>query len=240
MITASLAAAALFATIFITGLAPLFLRWKSHHLDVFLSFGAGVLLSAAFLHMFPDATEHLGSKAGLWVLLGFLALFSVEKFTMAHACGEEACPNHKVGLSALIGLSVHSVLSGVALGAAVSDADSPTMAAAMLFAVLVHKVPETLALAAMFLSSQWSRGKSLAGLTGFALMGPLGILLSQLGLQGSPEMAAILLALSTGTFLYIASSDLLPHLHRKEAHRWLDFLVFVVGLFLLALPTFQH
>ncbi|NUM88564.1 MAG: ZIP family metal transporter, partial [Bdellovibrionales bacterium] len=215
MVTAWTSSAALFVTILATGLTPLFFRWKSHHLDVFLSFGAGVLLSAAFLHMFPDATQQLGARAGVWVLAGFLALFTVEKLTMAHACGEHACPNHKVGLSALLGLSVHSVIAGMALGAALSG--TATIATAMLFAVLVHKVPETLALMALFLSSHWSRGKALAGLTWFAAMGPVGIFLSRLGVDasGSRDMPAILLAASTGTFLYIASSDLLPHLHRK-------------------------
>lgn len=237
--TALLYSFAVCAVILTAGCVPLFLRWRSHHFDVFLSFGAGVLLSAAFIHMFPLAVQNMGEHAGLFVIAGFLVIFIVEKFTMAHACGEEACPNHQVGISALFGLSVHSILTGLAVGASLKFA-SASVAFATFVAVIVHKIPETLALVALLIAGGWSRKKALAGLGVFSLMSPLGIMINFSPLVNNNHLdgtfSAIMLAASTGTFLYIASSDLLPHLHRKEAHQILDFGAFVLGLLLLALP----
>jgi zinc and cadmium transporter len=239
--TAVLYSIALSSVILIAGFVPLFLKWRSHHFDVFLSFGAGVLLSAAFIHMFPLAVQGLGERAGVFVLVGFLIILVVEKFTMAHACGEEACPNHQVGVSALFGLSVHSILTGIAVGAGLKFS-SASVAFATFAAVIVHKVPETLALVALLIAGGWSRKSAMFALILFSLMSPLGIMInfSPLvtgGLDGG--FSAMMLAASTGTFLYIASSDLLPHLHRKEAHQFLDLGAFILGILLLAIPDFH-
>jgi len=237
-----IASVSLFVTIFVSGSIPLLYRWKQHHFDIFLCFGAGVLLSAAFLHMLPTAIESSGEQTGLFVLGGFLLLFFAEQFTMTHACSEEACPNHKVGLSALLGLSIHSIITGIALGVSflgvsLLDGASHSVVYAMLFAVLIHKIPESLTLAAMLLASAWKRRTSFIAILVFALMSPLGIWLSRY-YSGNALGAA--LGVSTGTFLYIASSDLLPHLHKKEAHRWWNLTAFTVGLLLLAFQRHSH
>lgn len=238
---AILSSIALFFIILAAGAIPLFLKWKSHHFDVFLSFGAGVLLSAAFVHMFPHAVESLGEHAGAYVLIGFLVILIVEKFTMAHACGEEACPNHKIGVSALFGLSVHSVLAGLAVGASLKFAENNSVALITLAAIIVHKIPETLALVALLVASSWTKKQTICALVFFSLMTPVGILINFLPLTSvtmlNGNVSAILLAASTGTFLYIASSDLLPHLHRKEAHQFLDLAAFLLGILLLAIPS---
>lgn len=238
---ALLSSLALFLIILAAGAVPLFLRWKSHHFDAFLSFGAGVLLSAAFIHMFPHAVEALGAHAGITVLIGFLVILVVEKFTMAHACGEETCPNHKIGISALFGLSVHSILAGLAVGASLKFSDNISVALITLAAVIVHKIPETLALVALLVSSAWTKKKTVLALIFFSLMTPIGIMINYLPFESSEILngnaSALLLAASTGTFLYIASSDLLPHLHRKDAHQILDLAAFILGVLLLAIPS---
>lgn len=230
----------IFILILIAGAVPLFLRWKSHHFDVFLSFGAGVLLSAAFVHMFPYSVATLGERAGVYVLVGFLVILIVEKFTMAHACGEEACPNHKIGVSALFGLSVHSILAGLAVGASLKLAANVSVALITLAAIIVHKIPETLALVALLVSSAWTKKQTILALVFFSLMTPIGIMINYLPLESiqvlNGNIPGFLLAASTGTFLYIASSDLLPHLHRKEAHQVLDLAAFILGVLLLAIP----
>ena len=48
------------------------------------------------------------------------------------------------------------------------------------------------------------------------------------------------LAISAGTFLYIASSDLLPHLHRKMKEEWVNFIAFLFGIFILSLEAVHH
>jgi zinc and cadmium transporter len=237
-IAPSTAALAHFLLIIIVGFLPVLAKWKHTHFDIFLSIGAGVLLSAAFLHMLPSAIHILGETAGLYVLLGFLAIFFLEHFTMAHACGEEACPNHQLGYATFFGLSVHSIISGLALGVGLKSNVGMPVAIAMLAAVLIHKVPETLALVVLLLRAHWSKQKVLLFNFLYACMGPAGILLGSksvtwLGAHTNNSLG-IAVAVSCGTFLYIASSDLLPHLHKKEEGKWWHLLAFLFGLLILA------
>jgi zinc and cadmium transporter len=216
------------------GAVPLTWRLQGQIFDALLSFGAGVLLSAAFLHMMPTAIEALGESTGLFLLLGYLLMLVLEKFTMAHPCGEEACPNHRLGYTALFGLSVHSIISGIALGVGLGEAEHVSVSLALLAAILVHKVPETLALMGLLAGSGWNKKKILFALVVFSLMGPIGIFVgSILNLSGHWTLSSAM-AVSAGTFLYIASSDLLPQLHKKMKQEWLHFVAFLFGLASLA------
>ena len=68
------------------GIIPLYRPWRQSTLHLFVSFGAGVLLGVAFLHIIPEATAMIQANAGLPLLLGFLFLYVLEKFIMVHSC----------------------------------------------------------------------------------------------------------------------------------------------------------
>lgn len=235
-----LAAIAHFLVILLVGAVPLSIRFEGAWYDIFLAFGAGVLLSAAFLHMIPEAAEAVGPSMGAYVLLGFLVMVCIDRFTMAHACGEDECPNHRIGTVAFFGLSIHSVLSGLALGVGISEEGELSTAVAMLSAILVHKIPETLALMGLFRSSGWTVKRMAIFLVLFAFMGPTGILLGSRSGLFSHDAFGAALAISAGTFLYIAAADLLPHLHRKMRQKNRTFLAFLVGIFALSIEAWHH
>lgn len=66
------------------GALPLATVLTHVRLQLYLSFAAGAMLGAAFLHMMPEAVE-LGSAATLrWVIVGLLTLFFVERFFSFH------------------------------------------------------------------------------------------------------------------------------------------------------------
>ena len=81
------------------GALPLATVLTHVRLQLYLSFAAGVMLGAAFLHMMPEAVA-LGSPATLrWVAAGLLTLFFVERFFAFHhheapADPAEPCPEH--------------------------------------------------------------------------------------------------------------------------------------------------
>ena len=81
------------------GILPLATVLTHVRLQLYLSFAAGVMLGASFLHMMPEAVE-LGSPATLrWVAVGLLTLFFVERFFAFHhheapADPAEPCPEH--------------------------------------------------------------------------------------------------------------------------------------------------
>jgi zinc and cadmium transporter len=83
-------------------------------------------------------------------------------------------------------------------------------------AILAHKVPSSLSLAAILKSEGRSRRAVLALAAVFGMMVPLGALLYFAidSVAHLPRLTAYALAFSSGTFLYIAVSDLLPHINR--------------------------
>ncbi len=244
-LTASLtpvyAAIAHFLVILFSGALPLTWKLEGRLFDLFLSFGAGVLLSAAFLHMIPASIPALGPSTGVFLLGGYLLMTVIERFTMAHPCGEHACASHRIGLVALFGLSVHSVIAGMALGVGLTGAHVDLSTSfALLAAILVHKVPETLALMSLLAVSGFKGTRGLGMLLLFAMMGPSGIILGSLIKAEDTLFLNGALAVSAGTFLYIASSDLLPHLHKKMKDEWVNFVAFLVGLCVLAFEAMHH
>lgn len=193
------------------------LSGTGHRLAVFLAFAAGVMFGAAFFHMLPEALHGGGYVVLSWVPLGFVALFLLERYVLVHACEEPPdCEEHShpgaLGLTAFLGLSAHTLFDGVALG-------SSTMAGVgfMAFvAIAAHKVPSSLSLASILLTEKWSRRMVMLLALLFGLMVPVGVLL-YLGLDRVAHIEGFApgaLAFSAGTFLYIAVSDLLPHVNR--------------------------
>jgi zinc transporter ZupT len=70
----------------------------------------------------------------------------------------------------------------------------------------------------------------------FSLLTPLGGALALWFLRGVPESALGLpLGLASGTFLFIATSDLLPHAHENREGRFRKLAAVVIGMLLIAL-----
>ncbi len=222
-------------TAWLGGLIPLIYRNNHRVLHWFISLGAGVLLGAAFLHMIPEAAEMIGRQMGIFVLAGFLMLFMLEKFIMTHPCPSEHCEYHQVGLSAFIGLSLHSLVTGIALGTGVMV---PQLGLVVFLAIILHKLPASLSLTSLFLKENYSTGKLFLYLTAFSLMVPLGALITFLFLQNTTVKAiGGLTAFSAGTFLHVAADDLLPEVHQHSHDKYSRLIAFAVGLITMWLVT---
>jgi zinc and cadmium transporter len=208
------------------------------HRDEGLSFSAGVMLGAAFFHMLPEAIADAGLAALPWVLGGFLFLFLLERYVLVHVCGEPGvavdlhlhgdaahaphpgtgCEVHTLGLAAFLGLSLHTVVDGFALGAASHEEGLGLL---VFLAILAHKVPSSFSLSAILRAEGYSRARALGMNAVFALMVPLGAALYVLldELVHAEAFTGIALAASAGTFLHLALSDIIPDLHRRGASR---------------------
>jgi zinc and cadmium transporter len=150
------------------------------------------------------------------------------------------CDVHTIGLAAWIGLSVHTLVDGFALGAASVEAHLGLL---VFLAILAHKIPNSFSLSAILLSEGYSRGKAVAMNAAFALMVPAGVgvyvLLREL--VHVERFASLALAGSAGTFLHLALSDILPDLHRRGASKWRLSAAMVAGLALMfALTLLRH
>jgi zinc and cadmium transporter len=219
------------AVIFISLLGsflPLMRELSQRALALLLSFSAGVLLGAVFFHMLPETGEMLGEKLGWPILAGFLLIFVMERFVFVHACEERECDIHQMGIPAFLGISLHSLLDGLALGAGLM---LPHLGPVVLLAVLIHKMPDSISITSILLSAGWSRRKVAFLSLLFSLTTPVGALLAYLFFRAlSPENVAIAIGISAGTFLAIATADILPQVHRIEERNPLTLVFLIFGL----------
>lgn len=232
---------------------PLLRRWTDAQFRLLLGFAAGVLLGAAFLHMAPEAFRIIGGSTGFFILAGFLALYIMEKYVAVHICEARGCDVHAfgtLGWAAFTGLSVHGLMDGIALGAAVLLSAAPTGAEAtshrafgaiVFLAIFAHKGPSALALASILKEEKRGTRRILLMNIAFALMTPIGALLtySSLALLDS-RAVGIATAVSVGTFLHIALSDLLPEVHKHLGNRNRNLLAFLAGLAMMVLVQFME
>ncbi len=222
-------------TAWVGGVIPLFFKKNNRILHWFISLGAGVLLGAAFLHMIPEAAELIGPRLGIYVLSGFLLLFLLEKFIMTHPCPSEHCEYHRVGVSAFLGLSLHSLVTGIALGTGILV---PKLGLVVFLAIILHKLPASLSLTSLFIKEGYSNKKLFVYLSAFSLMVPVGAFITLLFLQKtSVQTIGALTAFSAGTFLHVASDDLLPEVHQHSHDRYSRLAYFALGLIVIGLVT---
>src|SRR5208282_4733011 len=142
--------------------------------------------------------------------------------------------------TAAFGLAIHSLVGGVALASAITAdfAEGRGVGATgwgVFLATVVHKPADALTIVSLMLRSGVSRRLAHLVNAGFALMIPLGVALFTIGLgQLSPVAAsawtAVALAFSAGTFLCIASSDLLPELQFHSHDRFKLSFALLAGL----------
>jgi zinc and cadmium transporter len=163
----------------------------------------------------PGPNERLSMRAGAELAAPLHDDHLDHVHDAAHLHGEvTGCEVHTLGLAAWVGMSVHTIVDGFALGAANANAELGFL---VFIAILAHKIPSSFSLSSILRSEGASRPKALVMNGAFALMVPVGaglyvLLRETLPLAGFTSFA---LAASAGTFLHLALSDILPDLHRR-------------------------
>jgi ZIP family zinc transporter/zinc and cadmium transporter len=187
-------------------------RWDAALLHYFVALGAGFMLAAAVLEMMP-VSAGMTSMAPVLVLGGYLLIHLVEHTVVRHFhFGEETHPQHVggVGLSALVGLSIHSFFDGISIASGFII--SPRLGLLLFVAIVLHKAPEGFTIASIMLASGSSR--MVAQLSSIAV-GAAGIV-GALAVYPLRNHVGEGLAFSSGVTLYVAASDLIPEVNRTE------------------------
>lgn len=219
-----------------TGLVPLLRRWSDETLHVFLACGAGVFLGAVFLHLLPEVFElSHGYTVPVAVLVGFLLIFFMEKLLFASGDGSYAHGHFVLSMTALAGLSIHALFDGLALAA---TSENSTVRTAVFVSVAAHKISEAFTLGALLNLTTLPRRSTILYVILFSLMTPIGgILLAPLFSLTSAATLAPLTGLATGSFLYIATGELLPEAFHSRRNRGLNFLLLLLSASAMGLIT---
>lgn len=204
-----------------------------------VSFATGILLGASFLHLIPEAVEHVEAKAAMLIfILGFSSFYLLERILRWRHCHEDECEVHPVTYLALIGDSIHNFVDGIIIAA--SYLVDFKLGLISTFAVAAHELPQELGDFSVLVFGGFSKKKALLFNFLTALTAVFGAVIGFFLLR--EDVTSYLLAFAAGNFTYVASSDLIPELHKVAEFKRsaASFLFFVVGIFVMYLLSQGH
>ncbi|MBX9850619.1 MAG: ZIP family metal transporter [Cytophagaceae bacterium] len=178
-----------------------------------LSFSGAYLFSITVIHILPEIfheTQEI-TEVGIYVLLGFFLQMVLEYFSSGVEHGHIHVHEEEKSLvpySMLISLCVHAFLEGTLL-VHPSDMHTHNEVKALLFGLILHKIPEAFALMSVLVFRLGRKYSAFALLIIFSLATPLGMVLSSLIYSNaiiSGKIFVILFAVVAGNFLYISTT----------------------------------
>jgi zinc and cadmium transporter len=232
------------------------LSWRQDILKRFLiilvSLAAGALLGDAFIHLIPDAliSSYNPHFTGLLIIVGILIFFLLEHFLHWHHYhnsaedeakfhskqnqNKDACEHrpgvHPTGYMVLISDGVHNMLDGIIIGA--SYLAGIEIGIATTIAVILHEIPQEIGDFGVLLHSGFSGLKALLLNFLSALLAFLGAIFALTLGGASSALTEWVVPITAGGFIYIATADLIPELHKTRSLRKsiLQFMALLLGV----------
>jgi zinc transporter ZupT len=179
---------------------------------MFVPISGLILLAVSLFSILPEMAGEAGwlRVCGLYAC-GYAVLFVIDRYVYSvcpscshsHDHGHCEMELHGFSVPLIMATSIHAFIDGWGMTVA-QNAGAGSMRIALPLAVLLHKIPEGLALGVMLRASLRTRGHAAAWGSAAELMTTVGALVAMLLLPGaSPAWARDLLAVAGGTFLYL-------------------------------------
>ena len=189
--------------------------WSREALEIMVALAAGFMIAVSLTELFPEAIASGGTRAATIALAGYFIVHLTQHTLAPHFhFGEET---HEVsflaGMSALAGLLVHTFVDGVAIAS--GFALSAELGVLVFLAILLHKLPEGLAISSLFIAAGRSRRDALLAGTALGVATIFGALTASL----VPGLARIGIPLAAGVTLYVGASNLVPEFQAKTGWR---------------------
>ncbi|MEO0071986.1 MAG: ZIP family metal transporter [candidate division WOR-3 bacterium] len=180
-----------------------------------VSFSAGSLLAAAFIHLIPETYERFEHNplVPLFIIGGILIFFGLEKFLRWRHCHiptSQAHP-HPIAFLNLVGDAVHNFIDGLMIGGAFVVNNKIGLVTTV--AVVLHEIPQEIGDFGVLLYGKLSIRKALVFNFLSALTAILGTIVSLALGSLVTDYAYYLMPIAAGGFVYIAGTDLIPELH---------------------------
>lgn len=195
------------------GLVILFTKKLSpRFLSLILAFAAGMMLDVTFLEMIPEAIEKGGFLYGIIGLVSGIALFLFLDTLLPHFhhYTDESQQGHfrKVGILLAIGIALHNIPEGLAIGTGYVSSDSLGLGLALIIGI--HNFPEGLAMAVALDSGGNNKINTLIITVLAGLPMGLGAFLGALLGGISPIALSLSLGFAGGAMLFITCDELMP------------------------------
>ena len=202
-----------------------------------VALSAGTLVGTAFLHLLPEIIQEIGFETitALYVILGLLSMFIIEKLIRWRHCHHSPHRHNHAkiqpfAVTSLIGDGVHNFIDGLLIWA--TYLLSIPAGIATTIAVALHEIPQEIGDFAVLTHGGFSRHKALGLNFLTALTAIIGAVLA-IYLSGQiPGLTHFLIPFAAGHFIYIATADLIPELHKEDnlEKSTLQILWFILGI----------
>lgn len=201
-------------SLFFVGILLLYQRLIGKLSFYLVSFAAGALLAAGFTDTLTEAVAK-SSSAFIYTVVFIAFFYVIERvFLSLHHHEAEGEKHLRLPLSFLLfGDALHNFIDGISIAA--TFLISFELGIITSIAVFIHEIPHELGDFGILLHLGYKKGKVLGfniltGLTAFA-----GAILGYLLGNSIDGALPVLLALTSGNFIYLSLSDLLPEIHEK-------------------------
>lgn len=182
---------------------------------ILVAFASGALLGGAFLHLLPEAYEECAcNTVFVMVLLGIILFFLTEKILHWRHCHDGKCDVHTFTYLNLIGDGVHNFIDGLIIAAAFIG--GIPLGITTTLAIIFHEIPQEIGDFGVLIYGGFAKKKALFFNFLSALTAILGAIFGYFLSAQIKDITPFLLAFAAGGFIYIASSDLIPELHKTE------------------------
>lgn len=197
---------------------------------------AGVLLAVSLLDLAPEAVDIIGNQTFSIILIVFVVFFLIERFLFyLHHHHYEDAHGHDVETTVplvIFGDTIHNFLDGVAIAA--SFMVNPSLGLIVAASTFLHETPHEIADFGILLSAGWTRKRAFFANFLSALATFPGAILTFYFAEKIEAGIGVLLAVSAGLFLYVATTDFLPevsHAPRGTSRRQALFLI--IGILII-------
>lgn len=196
-----------------------------------IGFSAGALIGGAFLHILPEALENTPAQTVFsYLILGIILFFLLERYFHWRHCHKGVCEIHVFTYLNLIGDGCHNFIDGMLIAA--SFLTSVKLGIVTTVAVILHEIPQEIGDFAVLIYGGFSKKKALTYNFISALLAVLGAIVAYFIADVVHGFSNFLLPLTAGGFIYIATSDLIPEIHKESnlKRATFAFLAFLLGI----------
>jgi len=199
------------------GIAALLLKEKllNKILILMVAFGAGGLIGGAFLHLLPESFKRSPDARQIFIytIAGFILFFILEKYFYWRHCHKGKCEIHAFTYLNLFGDAIHNCIDGLIIGA--SFTVDIKFGLITTLAIIFHEIPQELGDFGVLLYGGFSKFKALLYNFLSAITSVAGTVVGYYFASKADIFSKVLLPIAAGGFIYIASCDLIPELHKQ-------------------------
>ena len=213
-------------------------------IDCSQCFSGGVFLMLAFGHLFSHSVEDFKNanstdfEGFMWILFGYMMMFFLDKILFDAPLPNEINnndnndSNNSSILTLVIAMTVHNAFESMVLGLCTSKKNALVVTMSIGF----HLPAESIALLGACLKTSWDSifiAKILGCYSGVGLI--CAVAATYLSRYASPYIDAIVMAFTAGTFVYIATTEVVGESFEncRGQEKWIKFGCFILGMALI-------